>query len=215
MIQPPVALTHWSSQPSSPFISSRQVVSIEEELLGKASLDVGAHESDFEFKEGDLAGVVGVEPIKHLLQQDFFLFVSERLAERADERLAHRLAFIEVEPSVAIGVSFTEGFLDEAGELLRHPLHLLLLELRRLVNEVVEHELLVEVDADELRRRRLHDILDTLGEACLDLNVNLHADRLCRLRGHLKAPDEDFRLVRSRAHKELIAFVSLFSHNHR
>ena len=61
----------------------------------------------------------------------------------------------------------------------------------------------------------MHDILDALGEACLDLDVNLHADRLRRLGVNLEPPDKDLWFVCGRAHEELVALVALLSHDHR
>ena len=86
--------------------------------------------------------------------------------------------------------------------------------MRCLVNEVVEHELFVEIDSDKLSGGGLYDILDSLSETCLDLNMHLHVDSLRGRRVHLQPPDQYLRLVGRRTHQELVAFVTLFAHDH-
>ena len=113
--------------------------SVDDEVFGEASLDVGAHEGHFEFEEGDLARVVRVQPVEHLLQKDILLLLGEGLTKGADEGLAHRLALVEVEPTVAVSVSVSERLLDQGCELLLVLLLTLFLLLGRLVNKVVEH----------------------------------------------------------------------------
>lgn len=91
-----------------------------------------------------------------------------------------------------------------------------LLELLCLVNEVVEHKLLLEIDTDELSGRRLHDVLDSLREAGLDVDVDLHLHGLGRVGRHLQAPDEDVGLVGGRTHEELAVLVGgLVADDHR
>ena len=142
------------------------------------------------------------------------MLLSQGLSEGADKRLTHRLAFIKVEPSITISICLSEGFFYETGELRSHPFHILLLHLGSFVDEVVEHQLFVKVDTDELSWRSLHNILDALGEASLDLNVHLHVDCLCGLRVDLETPDEDLGFVLGRAHQELVAFTAFLSHDH-
>ena len=86
--------------------------------------------------------------------------------------------------------------------------------MRRLVNEIVEHELFVEIDPDKLRGGSLYDVLDTFCEASLDLDVHFHADGLRRLRVNLQPPDQYLGLVGSRTDQELVAFITLFAHDH-
>jgi len=146
---------------------------VEEKLLWEATLDVGAHEGHLELVEGNLARVVGVKPVKHLLEQHSLLSLIKCLTERLDERFTHRLALVEVKPTVAIVIGFAESFFDEDSELLRHALHLLFLHLFILIDEVIEHELSFKVDSYELSRCCLHDELNSLHEASLDLNMHL------------------------------------------
>lgn len=188
--------------------------SLDEKILRQATLDVCAHESHFEFKEGYLATVVSVKPIEHLLKEQFFLVLSEGLSEGADERFTHWLALVEVEPAVAIAISVLEGLLDETCELFLIVLLSLLLLLGRLVNKVIEHECLLEVDTDDLRWRCLHDELDSFAEASANLDVDLHAEGLGGLGGHLEAPDHDLRLVTCRAHQELAIVTRLVPNDH-
>ena len=60
----------------------------------------------------------------------------------------------------------------------------------------------------------MHDILDALGEASLDLNVHLHIDCLCGLRVDLETPDEDLGFVCGGAYKELVIRAGLVADDH-
>ena len=190
------------------------VGSVKQKLFWQTSLNIGAHEGHLEFKEGDFATVVCVEPVEHFVEQDLLLLLSKALAEGADERLAHGLALIEVQPAIAIFICLVEGLGYELCKLLGHLLHVFLLLLGSLVDKVVEHECLLEVSTDKLCWGGLNDVLDSFVEACLDLNVDLHADYIRRSWVHLKAPDEDLRLVCSGTHQELAVFAAFVSNNH-
>ena len=71
-----------------------------------------------------------------------------------------------------------------------------------------------EVDSNKLSRRSLHNILDALGEASLDLNVHLHVDCLSGLGIHLKTPDEDLRPVGGATNQELVLIASFVANDH-
>ena len=142
------------------------------------------------------------------------MLISKALAKGADEGLAHGLALVEVEPAITIFICLVEGLRNELCKLLGHLLHVFPLLLGSLVDKVVEHECLIEVGTDELCWRRLNDVLDSIIKACLDLNVDLHVDHLLGIWVHLKAPDEDLRLVCSGTHQELAVFTAFVSNNH-
>ena len=82
------------------------------------------------------------------------------------------------------------------------------------VNKVVEHEFLVEVDANELGGGSLHNELNAVSEAGLDLNVDLHVDDLGCIRSDLQAPDQDLGLVSGCADQELAVFSALVPNDH-
>ena len=189
--------------------------SVKQKLLWQTSLNIGAHEGHLEFIERDLATVVCVEPVEHFVEEDLLLLLREALAKGANERLAHGLALVEVQPAIAVFVRLVEGLGHKLRELLSHPFHVFLLLLGSLVDKVVEHQRLLEVGTNELCRRRLNDVLDSIDEARLDLNVDLHADDLRGLWVHLQAPDEDLRLVCCGTHQELAAIAGLVSNDHR
>ena len=67
-----------------------------------------------------------------------------------DERLAHGLALIEVQPAIAIFIRLMESLGYELCKLLGHLLHVFFLLLGSLVDKVVEHECLLEVGTDKL-----------------------------------------------------------------
>ena len=73
-----------------------QAGSVNDKVLGQTAFDVGAHQSNLEFKEGHLARVVCVQPVEHLLEEHVFLVFRQRLPKGVDKRLAHGLAFVEV-----------------------------------------------------------------------------------------------------------------------
>ena len=188
--------------------------SVKQKLFWQTSLNVGAHEGHLEFKECDLATVVCVQPVEHFVEQDLLLLISKALAKGADEGLAHGLALVEVQPAITIFICLVEGLRNELCKLLGHLLHVFPLLLGSLVDKVVEHECLIEVGTDELCWRRLNNVLDSVVKACLDLNVDLHVDHLLGIWVHLKAPDEDLRLVCSGTHQELAVFTAFVSNNH-
>ena len=142
------------------------------------------------------------------------MLISKALTKGADEGLAHGLALVEVQPAITIFICLVEGLRNELCKLLGHLLHVFPLLLGSLVDKVVKHECLIEVGTDKLCWRRLNDILDSVVKACLDLNVDLHVDHLLGIWVHLKAPDEDLRLVCSGTHQELAVFTAFVSNNH-
>ena len=124
--------------------------SVKQKLFWQTSLNIGAHEGHLEFKECDFAAVVCVEPVEHFVEEDLFLLLSKAFTKGADERLAHGLALIEVQPAIAIFICLVEGLGYELCKLLGHLLHVFLLLLGSLVDKVVEHECLLEVGTDKL-----------------------------------------------------------------
>jgi len=84
-----------------------------------------------------------------------------------------------------------------------------------LVNEIVEHELLLEVDTNKLGRCSLNDVLDSLSEASLDLDMNLHIDGSSSLLLHLKSPDQNLGLVGSCGDKVLETIIAFLTDDHR
>ena len=83
--------------------------SVKQKFFWQTSLNIGTHEGHLEFKERDLATVVGVEPVEHFVEQDLLLLLSKALAEGADEGLAHGLALVEVQPAITIFICLVEG----------------------------------------------------------------------------------------------------------
>ena len=159
--------------------------SVDQKLLWEGTIDVGSHKGDLELIEGYLARIVCVQPIEHLLKKHLFLIILKILAERCNQRLTERLALIKIEPAVLVSIGLLEGCNDQRREPFRHLLHGFLIALRTLVHEVIEHQRLVKVDTNELRWRRLNNVLDSFSEASLDLDMHFHVDGLGSLWVHL------------------------------